>query len=125
MKTIDTKSYCICFPRQRSRVSEAEDWYGKAYRTAPDDPTVRTRYADFLSSTGRLDDAIEQYKAAAALASGDHEIAVKTATALRKAGRTSDSETYYRRAVRLYPQVCIFCFLCIIDDNMRLIIIVI
>lgn len=86
-------------------MSEAEEWYGKAHRTAPDDPMVRTRYADFLSSIGRLDDAVEQYEAAAALASGDHEIAVKTATTLRKAGRTSDSETYYRRAVQLYPQV--------------------
>lgn len=86
-------------------MSEAEEWYGKAHRTAPDDPTVRTRYADFLSSMGRLEDAAEQYKTAATLASDDHEIAVKTATALRKAGRTSDSETYYRRAVHLYPQV--------------------
>lgn len=90
---------------QRSRVSEAEEWYGRAYRTAPDNPMVRARYADFLSSVGRLDDAVGQYEAAAALASGDHEITVKTATALRKAGRTSDSETYYRKAVRLYPQV--------------------
>lgn len=91
--------------RQRSRLSEAEEWYGKARRTAPDNPAVRTRYADFLSSAGRLDEAAEQYEAAAALASDDHEIAVKTATTLRKAGRTSDSEAYYRRAVRLYPQV--------------------
>lgn len=86
-------------------MSEAEEWYGKARRQAPDDPAVRARYADFLSSVGRLDDAAEQYEAAAALASGDHEIAVKTATILRKVGRTSDAETYYRRAVRLYPEV--------------------
>lgn len=95
----------VLFAWQRSRLSEAEEWYGKAHRKAPDDPVVRTKYADFLSSVGRLDDAVEQYEAAAALASGDHEIVVKTATTLRKAGRTSDSETYYRRAVRLYPQV--------------------
>lgn len=86
-------------------MSEAEEWYGKAHRTAPNNPTVRTRYADFLSSVGRLEDAAEQYKAAAGLASDDHEIIVKTATALRKAGRTVDSETYYRRAVNLYPRV--------------------
>ncbi|CAI6365923.1 unnamed protein product [Macrosiphum euphorbiae] len=97
-------TYGDLLAKNRSRVSEAEEWFGKAHRTAPDDPVVRTRYADFLSSVGRLDDAVEQYEAAAALASGDHEIVVKTATTLRRVGRTSDSETYYRRAVRLFPQ---------------------
>lgn len=104
-RVVRSKRCCFCYSGQRSRLSEAEEWYGKAHRTAPDDPAVRARYADFLSSVGRLDDAAEQYEAAAALASDDHEIAVKTATTLRKAGRTSDSEAYYRRAVRLYPQV--------------------
>jgi len=94
-------------------VSEAEQWYSKAHRTAPNDPMVRIRYAGFLSSVGRLEDAAEQYEAAAALASGDHEIAVKTATALRKAGRMTDSEMYYRRAATLYPQVsCQYTWVC-------------
>ncbi|KAL4143481.1 hypothetical protein QTP88_005809 [Uroleucon formosanum] len=97
-------TYGDLLAKNRSRVSEAEEWFGKAHRTAPDDPVVRTRYADFLSSVGRLDDAVEQYEAAAALASDDHEIVVKTATTLRRVGRMSDSETYYRRAVGLYPQ---------------------
>lgn len=95
----------VAFVLQRSRVSEAEEWYSKAFKTAPNNPVVRVRFADFLSTVGRLDDAVEQYKAAAALASDDHEIVVKTATALRKAGWMSDSETYYKKAVRLYPQV--------------------
>ncbi|XP_025413092.1 transmembrane and TPR repeat-containing protein CG4341-like [Sipha flava] len=97
-------TYGDLLAKNRSRISEAEEWYGKAHRTAPNDPVVRTRYADFLSAVGRLDEAVDQYEAAAALASDDHQIAVKTATALREAGRTSESETYYRRAATLYPQ---------------------
>ncbi|XP_046590337.1 protein O-mannosyl-transferase TMTC2 isoform X2 [Neodiprion lecontei] len=92
------------YPPQSSRVLEAERWFLRAQRLAPQDSSVHHHYGVFLTSQGRLAEAAEQHVKAAELSTKDYELAVAAASALRQSDRRAEAETWYRHAAILRPQ---------------------
>ncbi|XP_076374963.1 transmembrane O-mannosyltransferase targeting cadherins 2 isoform X2 [Megalopta genalis] len=91
------------YPPQSSRVLEAERWFLRARRLAPDDSSVHHHYGLFLSSQGRLSEAAEEQLRAAELSRSDYELSMAAASALRQADRLEDAEVWYRHAASLRP----------------------
>lgn len=104
---------------QSSRTSEAELWFKRALKLAPDDSSVRHHYgeylrkiatiftanslyvffafsAEFLSSMSRNEEACEQRIKAAELSPNDYSLAVAAATSLRMLDRKTEAEKWYR-----------------------------
>ncbi|XP_076174229.1 transmembrane O-mannosyltransferase targeting cadherins 2 isoform X3 [Ptiloglossa arizonensis] len=91
------------YPPQSSRVLEAERWFLRARRLAPDDSSVHHHYGLFLTSQGRLSEAAEEQLRAAELSRSDYELSMAAASALRQADRLEDAEVWYRHAASLRP----------------------
>ncbi|XP_053978581.1 protein O-mannosyl-transferase TMTC2 isoform X3 [Hylaeus anthracinus] len=91
------------YPPQSSRVLEAERWFLRARRLAPDDSSVHHHYGLFLTSQGRLSEAAEEQLRAAELSRSDYELSMAAASALRQAARLEDAEVWYRHAASLRP----------------------
>ncbi|XP_033345620.1 protein O-mannosyl-transferase TMTC2-like isoform X2 [Bombus vosnesenskii] len=91
------------YPPQSSRVLEAERWFLRARRLAPDDSSVHHHYGLFLTSQGRLSEAAEEQLRAAELSRSDYELSMAAASALRQADRLEDAEVWYRHAATLRP----------------------
>ncbi|KAG8245339.1 Protein O-mannosyl-transferase tmtc2 [Homalodisca vitripennis] len=89
--------------RNKTRIPEAEQWFIKAQKLAPSDPSVYQQYGQMLSVQARHEEAAQQYMHAAQLAPQNYELVLGAATALRQASRYSLAETFYRRAVSLRP----------------------
>ncbi|CAD6234608.1 GSCOCG00002010001-RA-CDS [Cotesia congregata] len=115
-------TYGELLARNSSRVLEAERWFIKATRLAPDDPNVHHRYVNvqglslnsinvfaagilgvFLSSQGRLSEAAREQVKAAELSRSNYELTVAAAAALHQAGRDEDAEVWYKHATSLRP----------------------
>lgn len=96
-------TYGKLLARNMSRSAEAEQYFRRAQKLAPEDPSVYHHYGEFLASRGRHKEAAVLYEKAAELRPREFELAVATATAMRQAGRHSDAERWYRRAVILKP----------------------
>ncbi len=102
---------------QKTRHPEAEEWFGKALRVAPLDPSVRTHYGLFLMDAGRNLEAARSFEEAVRL-SGDggggegedyYESVFNAGVAFRLAGRMEEAERFYRKAADIRPNVSAFC----------------
>ncbi|XP_012271235.1 transmembrane and TPR repeat-containing protein CG4341 isoform X2 [Orussus abietinus] len=91
------------YPPESSRVTEAERWFLRALRLAPEDPSVHHHYGAFLTAQGRLAEAAEEQVRAAELARADYELSVAAAAALRQVDRLAEAEAWYRHAAALRP----------------------
>ncbi|CAH2991182.1 unnamed protein product [Chilo suppressalis] len=90
--------------RNTSRSIEAEVWFKKALKLAPNDPSVRDQFGMFLRSQRRLRESAEQLVTAAQLAPTDGIRAAAAAQALRDARRCRSAERWYAKAVQLEPE---------------------
>ncbi|XP_034934721.1 protein O-mannosyl-transferase TMTC2-like isoform X2 [Chelonus insularis] len=86
-------TYGELLARNASRVLEAERWFIKATRLAPDDPNVHHRY----------DEAAREQLRAAELSRSNYDLSVAAASALHQAGRDEDAEIWYKHATSLRP----------------------
>uniref|UniRef100_A0A8D8WH46 dolichyl-phosphate-mannose--protein mannosyltransferase n=1 Tax=Cacopsylla melanoneura TaxID=428564 RepID=A0A8D8WH46_9HEMI len=96
-------TYGKLLAKNRTRLSEAELWFQKAQKLAPDDPNVYQHYGQFLSEQGRNQEAVLLYTKAVQLSPNDYDSTVGAATALRHCNRLDEAEEYYRRATKLRP----------------------
>ncbi|XP_057663006.1 protein O-mannosyl-transferase TMTC2-like [Diorhabda carinulata] len=96
-------TYGKLLAKNMSRVAEAEQWFRKAQKIAPKDPSVFHHYGEFLASRRRYKEAANMYEKAAELRPEDYELAVAAATAMRQAVRYQDAERWYRKAVSINP----------------------
>ncbi|XP_024081501.1 transmembrane and TPR repeat-containing protein 2-like [Cimex lectularius] len=96
-------TYGKLLSKNKTRISEAEQWFIKAKKLAPSDPTVYVHFGQFLAELERHGEAASLYLKAAELAPNQYESIVGAATALRHAGRNHEAELFYRKAVLLRP----------------------
>uniref|UniRef100_A0A1A9UXH9 dolichyl-phosphate-mannose--protein mannosyltransferase n=1 Tax=Glossina austeni TaxID=7395 RepID=A0A1A9UXH9_GLOAU len=96
-------SYGITLARNSSRASEAEFWFKRALKLAPEQASVYHHYAEFLTSQSRNAEAVSYRVRAARLAPNDYSLVVAAATALRLMDRKAEAEVLYRKAVYLRP----------------------
>ncbi|XP_049318038.1 protein O-mannosyl-transferase TMTC2 [Bactrocera dorsalis] len=96
-------SYGITLARNSSRAAEAEVWFKRALRLAPQQSSAHHYYAEFLTSQSRSEEAIFYRIRAAELAPDDYALVVAAATALRLSERKAEAESWYRKAVAMRP----------------------
>uniref|UniRef100_A0A1A9WKL7 dolichyl-phosphate-mannose--protein mannosyltransferase n=1 Tax=Glossina brevipalpis TaxID=37001 RepID=A0A1A9WKL7_9MUSC len=96
-------SYGITLARNSSRASEAEFWFKRALKLAPEQASAYHHYAEFLTSQSRNAEATSYRVRAAKLAPNDYSLVVAAATALRLTDRKMEAEVLYRKAVYLRP----------------------
>ena len=93
------------FSFQKTRHSEAESWFSKANRMAPEDPSVHLHYGLFLMDSERNLEAAREFAKASKLNPEDYESVFNAGVAYRQAGKNTEAEMFYRKAVQLRPQV--------------------
>ena len=93
------------FSFQKTRHSEAESWFSKANRMAPEDPSVHLHYGLFLMDSERNLEAAREFAKASKLNPEDYESVFNAGVAYRQAGRNTEAEMFYRKAVQIRPQV--------------------
>ncbi|XP_063699356.1 protein O-mannosyl-transferase TMTC2 [Culicoides brevitarsis] len=96
-------SYGKMLARNNSRISEAEHWFKRALKLAPNDASVHHHYAEFLHSLNRIEEACQSRIKAAELSPNDYSLVVAAATSLRLLDRKTEAEKWYRLAVLLRP----------------------
>nr|XP_024216998.1 transmembrane and TPR repeat-containing protein CG4341-like [Halyomorpha halys] len=96
-------TYGKLLAKNRTRISEAEQWFIRAKKLAPTDPSVYFHFGQFLSERQRHTEAASLYLKAAELAPEQYESVLGAATALRQAGRNQEAELFYRKAAQLRP----------------------
>ncbi|XP_030238584.1 protein O-mannosyl-transferase TMTC2 isoform X3 [Drosophila navojoa] len=96
-------SYGITLARNSSRASEAEMWFKRALKLAPEQASVYHHYAEFLSLQSRHHESAVYHRRAAELAPTDYALVVAAATSLRLLDRKVEAELWYRKAVALRP----------------------
>ncbi|KRG03558.1 protein O-mannosyl-transferase TMTC2 isoform X1 [Drosophila mojavensis] len=96
-------SYGITLARNSSRASEAEMWFKRALKLAPEQASVYHHYAEFLSLQSRHQESAVYHRRAAELAPTDYALVVAAATSLRLLDRKVEAELWYRKAVALRP----------------------
>ncbi|RZF42735.1 hypothetical protein LSTR_LSTR015153 [Laodelphax striatellus] len=97
-------TYGKLLAKNRTRIVEAEQWFLKAQRLAPADPTVYQHFGQFLTELDRHSEAANQYLRATELAPKQYDLVLSAATALRQAGMNHQAENFYRKAVSLRPK---------------------
>ena len=95
-------SFCLL---QKTRHNEAESWFVKAQKLAPNDPAVHLHYGLFLMDTERNLEAAEEFAQAAEFDPHDYEAVFNAGVAFRQAGKHDKAEEFYRKAVALKPNV--------------------
>ncbi|XP_030565596.1 protein O-mannosyl-transferase TMTC2 isoform X2 [Drosophila novamexicana] len=96
-------SYGITLARNSSRASEAEMWFKRALKLAPEQASVYHHYAEFLALQSRHHESAVYHRRAAELAPADYALVVAAATSLRLLDRKVEAELWYRKAVALRP----------------------
>uniref|UniRef100_A0A0A9XPY3 dolichyl-phosphate-mannose--protein mannosyltransferase n=2 Tax=Lygus hesperus TaxID=30085 RepID=A0A0A9XPY3_LYGHE len=96
-------TYGKLLAKNKTRLTEAEQWFIKAKKLAPSDPAVYVHFGQFLTELERHGEAASLYLKAAELAPNQYDSVVGAATALRHAGRNQEAERFYRKAVSLRP----------------------
>ncbi|KAH8409415.1 hypothetical protein KR222_002722, partial [Zaprionus bogoriensis] len=96
-------SYGITLARNSSRASEAEMWFKRALKLAPEQASVYHHYAEFLTLQSRHHESVVYHRRAAELAPTDYALVVAAATSLRLLDRKVEAELWYRKAVALRP----------------------
>lgn len=89
--------------KNKSRTSEAETVFSKAYNMAPNDPSVHLHYGLFLMDSERNLEAAREFSRAAQLKPDDYESVFNAGVAFRQAGKNEEAEIFYRKAVQLKP----------------------
>ncbi|MGB5811313.1 MAG: hypothetical protein WBG86_12325 [Polyangiales bacterium] len=87
----------------RSRAAAASVEYGKAYRVAPDDPIVASRYARSAIAGGRPEDALRPLEYTLLLYPSHAPAQASLATARLRAGRPKGAAAAAKRAIALNP----------------------
>ena len=92
---------------QKTRQNEAESWFMKAKKLAPNDASVHLHYGLFLMDSDRNLEAAEEFAMAAEISPTDYESVFNAGVAFRQAGNNEKAEKYYRNSVNLRPNVSI------------------